>query len=72
MKVMFLRDVFDSPVCQVYRKGEVHDIPPEKYELFKGKADDHLKVLDAPPVPEDVAPKRGRPPKDEKPEKPEE
>lgn len=66
MKVMFLRDVFDSPVCQVYRKGEVHDIPPEKYELFKGKADDHLKVL------EDAAPKRGRPPKDEKPEKPEE
>ena len=72
MKVIFLKDVFDSPACRSYRKGEVHDITEEQYKLFKGRDDDHLKVLDmGQPVQEpaeEPKPRRGRPPKDEAPQ----
>lgn len=76
MKVIFLKDVFDSPACRSYRKGEVHDITKEQYELFRGRNDDHPKALDmGQPAEEPVQepaeepkPRRGRPPKDEAPQ----
>lgn len=71
MKVIFLKDVFDSTACRPYRKGEVHDITDEQFKLYKGKSNDHLKVLDSgtPEEPaEEPKPKRGRPPKDEAPQ----
>lgn len=68
MKVIFLKDVFDSTACRPYRKGEVHEITDEQFKLYKGKNDDHLKVVDsgkpAKEPAEEPKPRRGRPPKD--------